>query len=120
MHHGGMGFGVGHAQVHVGGAGSPIKVADDEILGKAYDHGIVARMAKYVLPYRGWTVLALLAVLFYTGATVAMPLVVKWGIDSYIRPGLGTGDASGLTWVALVFLLVTLVHYGANYISSVR
>ena len=119
MRHGGMGFGGRHSHRGAGGAGSAVNVADEEVLGKAYEHGIVVRLARYTLPYWKWALIALLAVVVYTGATVAIPLIIKWGIDSHIKREVSSGDASGLTLVALVFLLVALVHYASNYVQSV-
>lgn len=116
---GGMGFNVQGSQERTGGAGSAVKVSDDEILGKAYDHSITMRLARYVLPFKKWVLVTLVAVLLYTGATVAFPLLVKWAIDSYIKPGLITGQGSGLTKVALIFLAVALVHYGSNFVQAV-
>jgi ATP-binding cassette subfamily B protein len=116
---GGMGFNVSGSAERTGGAGSAVKVSDDEILGKAYDHSITMRLARYVLPYKKWALITLVAVILYTGATVTFPLLVKWAIDSHIKPGVSSGQVSGLTTVALIFLVVALVHYGSNFLQAV-
>jgi ATP-binding cassette subfamily B protein len=114
-----MGFNVSGSAERTGGAGSTVKVSDDEILGKAYDHSVTMRLARYVLPFKKWVFITLLAVVLYTGATVTFPLLVKWAIDSYIKPGITTGQVSGLSTVAVIFLLVAAVHYGSNFLQAV-
>ncbi|HLF04526.1 MAG TPA: ABC transporter ATP-binding protein [Dehalococcoidia bacterium] len=116
---GGMGFNVSGSAERTGGAGSAVKVSDDEILGKAYDHSITMRLARYILPFKKWALITLVAVLLYTGATVTFPMLVKWAIDSHIKPGVTAGQVPGLTTVALIFLVVALVHYGSNFLQAV-
>lgn len=116
---GGMGFSVSGSAERAGGGGAAVKVSDDEILGKAYDHGIAMRLARYVIPYKRWAFITLAAVLLYTGAMVTFPLLVKWAIDSHIKPAVDTGDYSGLTRVALIFMAVAVVHFAANYLQAV-
>ncbi len=120
MGHGGAGgaYGMG------GGRWQPMATADsntlrdDTVMGKAYDHTVVTRMAPYIKPYAAAAWVSLLAVMVYTGATVAIPYLVKWGIDDFIEPASETGVVpSGLMWVGIIFLIVTVVHFGANYVQ---
>lgn len=116
MMHGGGGFHGGHWQ-SIQGRGTDLNSLDDEsALGRAYDHRVVVRLASYITPYRVSAIIGLIAVVIYTMATVAMPFIIKVVIDSYIIPFADEGEVpSGLLWMGLLFLVVTLVHYGANY-----
>ncbi|HEV8340858.1 MAG TPA: ABC transporter ATP-binding protein [Candidatus Binatia bacterium] len=73
---------------------------EDEILGKAYDARLVARMLKYLRPY--WRLLSLSAVLLvlYTATQLLGPYITKVAIDRYIA----TGDAQGLNLMVVIYL----------------
>ena len=87
----------------------------DEEGGRLYDHQVVKRLSKYLLPYLLPTLVSVVFMLMYTGATVAIPWLVKIGIDNYIK----TGDLSGLDLLVLVFGILLLVQYVANYVHQV-
>ncbi len=120
---GGMGGGFQHGGMG-GSRWSPMATADsnslrdDTVMGKAYDHRVVTRMAPYIKPYAVAAWVSLIAVMVYTGATVGIPYLVKWGIDGYIYPAENTGNVPpNLMWVGVAFLILTVVHFGANYIQ---
>ena len=121
MHGGGMGGFHGHMG---GSRWQPMATADsnslrdDTVMGKAYDHRVVTRMAPFVKPYKVAALISLVAVMTYTGATVAIPYIVHLGIDRAILPYIESGDVPDtLHWLGLIFLVVTLLHFGSNYIQ---
>jgi ATP-binding cassette subfamily B protein len=75
----------------------------------------VTRLLKYILPYKKDTLISLAAVLVYTGANVCIPLLIMLGINW----GVNTGYVMDLHLVGLAFMLVTLIHFGANYLQFV-
>src|SRR5262245_39330433 len=91
------------------------QLRDETIVGRVYDNRVVKRLLTYILLYKKDALLSLLSVLVYTAAQVGLPLVImleiNWGINS------------GVVWhlhvVGLMFLGVTLLHFGANYMQSV-
>ncbi len=85
---------------------------DQEEAGRLYDHDVVKRLAGYVRPHWRRLLGIIAAMLVYTGTVVAMPAIVGWTIDSFIR----TGDLSRLNLVILLFVLVAFVQYVSNYI----
>ena len=87
----------------------------DEDGTKLYDQRVILRLLRYVGPYKFPVFLAMLAVVIYTGATVAIPLIIAIGIDRYIE----TGNLSGLNTLAVWFAVVLVVHYAANYAHQV-
>jgi ATP-binding cassette, subfamily B, multidrug efflux pump len=57
---------------------------DDEILGKAYDSRLMARILRYLRPY--WKLLAIsfTFLMIQTGAQLLGPYITKVAIDRYI------------------------------------
>ena len=85
---------------------------DEDEGGQIYDHTVVTRLLRYLLPYWPKLLLTLAAVIIYTGAVVALPWMVALIIDSYVR----TGDLSGLNIVVPIFLSIALLQYGAQFV----
>ncbi|MBV9281837.1 MAG: ABC transporter ATP-binding protein [Chloroflexi bacterium] len=88
---------------------------DDEILGKAYDGRLMRRLVRYLMPYRGQLVLALVLLLGTGLLDLAGPFLTKIAIDRYIVPHRPSG-----MWVILVLYLGSLMvgfamRYGENY-----
>jgi ATP-binding cassette subfamily B multidrug efflux pump len=75
---------------------------EEEILGKAYDSRLMARLLKYLRPY-GWQVaIALVSILLKSFADVLGPYLTKVAIDRYLAPrGAATGTSSGIwSWLS--------------------
>ncbi|MGH6619876.1 MAG: ABC transporter transmembrane domain-containing protein, partial [Alphaproteobacteria bacterium] len=89
---------------------------DEEMFGALFDRGVVSRFIDYVRPYRRRVLLAVAAVLIATGAQLAIPLVVRYGIDSAIL-GADRGAAMLLSAVA-VFAAVIAVNYAATWLQD--
>ncbi len=85
---------------------------DEDEGGQIYDHTVVTRLLRYLLPYWPKLLITLAAVIVYTGAVVALPWMVALIIDSYVR----TGDLSGLNIVVPIFLSIALLQYGAQFV----
>lgn len=100
-----MWHGAGHGSVSQGDL-------DNEILGRVYDHQVVTGLLVYLRPHKLLVVLAIVAMLIYSITTVAVPKLVQHTVDHYIL----LGDAGGLNIAGLLFLLVIVVNYAANYI----
>ena len=91
---------------------------DDEVLGKAYDSRLVARLWEVTRPHQRLVLLSL--VLFPLTAAVELlgPYLVKVAIDQHIL----VGDWSGLGGMALLFLLTLIALYllrvGQAYVTQ--
>ena len=92
---------------HNVGRGQP----DEEAFGKVYDQRVVVRMIPYLLPYKGYAALAFVAMLGYTLTQVAVPWLIKLGIDGFVNKG----DSAGLKWVFALFIGAALVNWVCNY-----
>ena len=84
---------------------------DEEMFGAAFDRHVVRRFLAYVHPYRRRLYTAIGALLLFTGAQLAIPLVIRYAIDDAIRPG----DAGLLGFAVAVFFAVILLNYAANF-----
>lgn len=84
---------------------------DEEMFGAAFDRHVIRRFLAYVYPYRRRLVAAIGALLLFTGAQLAIPLVIRFAIDGPIA----RGDTALLWLVVLVFGAVVLVNYAANF-----
>ena len=90
-------------------------LSDESIVGAAYDHKVVVRLMTYIWPYKRDAFISVLAVLLYTLGNVAIPLLVLKGITWAIEPG----DVSRLHLIGLLFVVVTILHFGANFVQFV-
>ena len=103
--------------LQAGGMRSPNldNLSDDERLGNPYDNKVVMRLGSYVRNYKKDTFISLVAVFVYTAANVAIPLLILLGVDWAIAEG----NLGRLHLVGLGFLVITLVHFGANYVQFI-
>src|SRR2546425_2150829 len=90
-------------------------LTDETVVGKVYDNTVVGRLLTYIGLYKKDALISLVAVLVYTAANVGLPLVVMY----WINWGINRGEVWRLHVMGLVFLAVTLLHFGANYLQSV-
>src|SRR5438132_11025108 len=90
-------------------------LTDETVVGKVYDNTVVGRLLTYVGLYKKDALISLGAVLVYTAANVGLPLVVMY----WINWGINRGAVWRLHVMGLIFLAVTLLHFGANYLQAI-
>ena len=72
---------------------------EEEVLGKAYDGRLMARLLKYLRPYRWQVAIALLSIILKSFADVLGPYLTKVAIDRYLAPA--DGSSSGFwNWLS--------------------
>src|SRR5579864_7887691 len=72
---------------------------EEEVLGKAYDSGLMRRLLTYLRPYRWQLSVALASIILKSFCDVLGPYLVKVAIDHYLAPTKGT--PSGLwSWLS--------------------
>lgn len=86
-----------------------------ESAGKAYDARLVRRLLRYVRPYRALVIGSLLLMVVEAGMQLAGPLLTRWVIDT----ALPTRDATLVVQVALAYVGLLLVQFGAAYGETV-
>ena len=91
-----------------------IEYDQDEILGRVYDGRLARRMLGYLRPYR-WVVGASVALLLLVSALqLAGPFLTLIAIDDYIS----TGDRTGLTLLALLYLGLLILQFGCTFAQT--
>jgi ATP-binding cassette subfamily B multidrug efflux pump len=75
---------------------------EEEVLGKAYDSRLMARLLKYLGPYRWQVAIALASIVLKSFADVLGPYLTKVAIDRYLAPkGAATAASSGIwSWLS--------------------
>ena len=75
---------------------------DEEVLGKAYDSRLMARLLKYLRPYRWQVAIALVSIILKSFANVLGPYLTKVAIDRYLAAkGAATATSSGIwSWLS--------------------
>ena len=107
----------------------PTKKPDDDITGKVYDSRLMARLARYLRPYRWQATISVIAVVLKAGSDVVGPYLVKVGLDRYLTAASGVSsnwiarrlpaDAlSGLAELALTYLTALLIAYGLEFTQT--
>ena len=89
-----------------------ITSAPEEIILKGYDPHLTQRLLKFVHPYRLSLFLALFLMLLSSGAAVVGPYLVKVALDA----GLAAGSLPTLRNAVILYLLLSIVQWGATYI----
>jgi ATP-binding cassette subfamily B multidrug efflux pump len=95
-------------------------IHEEEKLGKAYDARLMRRLMQYLRPYKWRVVLAMTLVAVVTPLELAPPWLFWKAIDSYFTPALKhlipeTQAWRGIEWISLVFLVVLVSNFLAQY-----
>jgi len=87
---------------------------EEEILGKAYDARLMARILLYLRPYWKLIALSFTFLLLQTGSQLLGPYITKVAIDRYIAER----DIGGLDLMALTYLGVVLFGFVVLFIQT--
>ncbi len=83
----------------------------DESLGKAYDHKVVVRLAKYARPYKRRVVIAIIGTIIFSVASYTQPFVIGNAITLATKGQMHDLTVAGIELVGLA-LLSWLSYYG--------
>jgi len=72
---------------------------DEDVVGKAYDGGLMRRLLTYLRPYKLQTALSAVAIVFKAASDVVGPYLVKVAVDTYMTPSVAE-RAGHLSWLA--------------------
>jgi ATP-binding cassette subfamily B protein len=87
---------------------------EEEILGKAYDARLMARILLYLRPYWKLILLSFIFLLLQTGSQLLGPYITKVAIDRYIAER----DVGGLDLMALAYLGVVLFGFAVLFVQT--
>ena len=88
---------------------------EEEVFGKAIDPKVIRRIWTFVHPYRRQIYFSVASVLVFTLTQLAMPLIIRFAIDSGMAVG---ADGSVLGWCVAAFFAVAVVNFGASYFQE--
>ena len=87
---------------------------DDDLLGRAYDRRLMARLWEYARAYRGPLLVSAALLPILAAVELVQPYLVKVAIDNHIT----RGDWAGLSSVAGLFVLTLLTQYALRFLNS--
>lgn len=89
---------------------------EEDIFGRVFDRGIVARIWEFVRPYRRRLAIAVVAVLVFTATQLILPLIIRHAIDNGLGPDPGARSALNLAMLA--FGAAIGINFAANYVQE--
>ena len=87
---------------------------EEDVLGKAYDARLMRRLLAYLRPYWRQVLTALVAIVSASTLQLAQPYLMKVAIDDHIA----IGDARGLGFLALAYIVVLVASFGLEYLQT--
>jgi len=84
---------------------------DEDVVGKAYDSRLMRRLLRYLRPYRGSALLALVAIISGSVLQLAQPYLMKVAIDRYIP----SGNLSGMNLIAAAYLGIIIASFCLDF-----
>ena len=88
---------------------------EEQRYGRAYNPKVIRRFVPYMRPIKGLLAVATVGMLLFTVTQVAVPWLIKVGLDDYIR----VGDFVGLTWIVALFIGNALLHWITHWVQEV-
>jgi len=125
---GGGGAGGGGMGMGAGGLRRAMDGWTDDALGKAYDHTVVVRLAKYVRPFKGRVIIAILGTILFSATSYTQPVLIGQATD-YALAGnvndlvlicLGLVGLAVLAWVSYYGYMSTTAWMGHRILLTLR
>ncbi|MBI3953528.1 MAG: hypothetical protein HY330_03355, partial [Chloroflexi bacterium] len=86
---------------------------EDEELGRVYDHQVVARLARFLSPYKAQIALGSVGMLLFTATSVASPWIIRLAIDTFVT----TKDLAHLNLIVIAFFANSGVNWLAQWVE---
>ena len=101
---------------------------EEEILGKAYDSRLMARLLKYLRPYRWQVAIALASIVVKSFADVLGPYLTKVAIDRYLAPAkdvssglwswLSPRAITGIAQIAAIYVGLLVMSFLLEFLQT--
>jgi ATP-binding cassette subfamily B protein len=101
---------------------------EEEVLGKAYDSRLMARLLKYLRPYRWQVAIALASIVLKSLADVLGPYLTKVAIDRYLAPAKGVASGlwswlspraiTGIAQIAAIYVGLLLMSFVLEFLQT--
>ncbi|MBD3161458.1 MAG: ATP-binding cassette domain-containing protein [Candidatus Eisenbacteria bacterium] len=92
----------------------PPSPEEEPLYRKQIDRRLLARLLQFVRPHRSRLILAVVLLVLLSVAELAFPLLMKTGIDRYIK----TGDTAGLLRISGLYLGLLVVVFVLRYTQT--
>lgn len=104
-------------------------MADDDVMGKAYDGRLMRRLMTYLRPYKLQVALSAVAIIFKAGTDVVGPYLVKVAVDTYMTQTppeklswlahhLSSSPMTGITQLGSLYLAALLLTFGLEFMQT--
>ena len=90
-------------------------LTDEDVVGNVYDKRVVTRFMTYIKPYRKFALIALVALMTYALVNMAIPLLIKFGIDWAIAEG----SVNRVHIIGAAFMVITVIHFLSNRLQFI-
>jgi ATP-binding cassette subfamily B multidrug efflux pump len=101
---------------------------EEEVLGKAYDSRLMARLLKYLRPYRWQVAIALTSIVLKSFADVLGPYLTKVAIDRYLAPAKGASSGiwswlspraiTGIAQIAAIYVGLLVMSFLLEFLQT--
>ncbi|MFZ0321731.1 MAG: ABC transporter ATP-binding protein [Candidatus Sulfotelmatobacter sp.] len=101
---------------------------EEEILGKTYDSRLMARLLKYLRPYRWQVAIALVSIFLKSFADVLGPYLTKVAIDRYLAPAGGSSSGfwnwlsphaiTGIAQIAAIYVGLLIFSFLLEFLQT--
>jgi ABC-type multidrug transport system fused ATPase/permease subunit len=124
----GGGGGGGGGGLGVGGLRRAMDGWSDDALGKAYDHTVVVRLAKYVRPYKWRVVIAIIGTIVFSATSYTQPVLIgqatdyaiNGNVNDLVLVSLGLVGLALLAWVSYYGYMSTTAWMGHRVLLTLR
>jgi ATP-binding cassette, subfamily B, multidrug efflux pump len=105
-----------------------IMAQEEEVLGKAYDSRLMARLLTYLRPYRWQVGIAIVSIILKSFADVMGPYLVKVAVDRYLAPApdaasgmwdwLSPRPVTGIAQISSLYLGLLLLTFVLEFLQT--
>jgi ATP-binding cassette, subfamily B, multidrug efflux pump len=103
-------------------------IADDDVVGKAYDGRLMRRLVRYLSPYKLQVCISAVAIVLKAGSDVLGPYFVKVAVDTFFAPSaekrswlstkLSHDPVRGVTEIGLLYLASLGLIFGLEFVQT--
>jgi ATP-binding cassette subfamily B protein len=107
---------------------APPKPVDDDVVGKVYDSRLMARLVRYLGPYKPQIAFSAVAIILKAASDVLGPYFVKVAVDTFFAPSaekrswlstrLSHNPITGVTEIALLYLGSLVLIFVLEFIQT--
>ena len=103
------------------------KRVDDDVVGKVYDSRLMARLVRYLAPYKLQAAISGICIVIKAASDISGPYFVKIAVDTYFAPSgspgwlshyLSSDPITGITQLALLYLGALLLTFALEFVQT--